>query len=81
MPLHTLIDLSGRKFGRLTVLQKSGTTFGAALWLCQCDCGMPTLVRSYDLRRGHIRSCGCLRVATMQQMRARQLQARQGEAA
>lgn len=78
MPAHNLINLAGQKFGRLTVLQRSSTQFGSTLWLCQCECGIPTLVRSYDLRRGHIRSCGCLRVATWRQIRARQLQ---GEAA
>lgn len=74
MPLHTLIDLTGQRFGRLTVLQKSGTSFGAALWLCLCDCGIPTLVRSGDLRRGHIKSCGCHRRAVWRRIRAKQLQ-------
>lgn len=74
MSVHNLIDLTGRKFGRLTVLERSGAQFGAALWLCQCECGIPTLVRSGDLRRGHIRSCGCLRVESWRQIRAKQLQ-------
>lgn len=72
MTVHNLLDLTGQKFGRLSVLQKSGASFGAALWLCMCDCGIPTLVRSYDLRRGHIQSCGCHRRAVWRRIRARQ---------
>ena len=56
------IDITGQKFGRLTVLKDSGERKGReVVWLCQCDCGSLLKVRSYDLRRGHTSSCGCLR--------------------
>jgi hypothetical protein len=73
MPLHKPIDLTGQTFGRLTVIQKADTAYGAAHWLCICKCGIPTRVRGYQLRRGEIRSCGCLRTEQMRDMRARQL--------
>ncbi len=55
------IDLTGQKFSRLTVTERSGRMYGSALWLCMCDCGERTYVQSRDLRSGTTRSCGCLR--------------------
>ena len=64
MPLPT-IDLSGERFGRLTVvhrgedcIRKNGchrTTF-----VCKCDCGNIIQVRASELKNGNTRSCGCL---------------------
>lgn len=55
------IDLTGQKFGRLTVLQRDGTsTHGKpAKWICRCDCGNITSVVSSALRNSYIISCGC----------------------
>lgn len=56
------IDLTGQKFGKLTVKangpnnQNNRTT-----WLCQCDCGNETTVDTDKLRNGNTKSCGCLR--------------------
>jgi Homeodomain-like domain-containing protein len=56
----TLIDLSGCRFGRLTVLDRApGTSWGQARWRCECDCGEVTIVAGANLRRGTA-SCGCL---------------------
>lgn len=53
-------DLTGKRFGRLVVIERSGTeTNGAVKWLCRCDCGCTTVVRSYRLRKGITKSCGC----------------------
>ena len=60
-----LIDLTGQKFGRLTVLKrgedylyKNGTK--EVRWWCQCDCGSePKLIFGSGLRYGKIISCGC----------------------
>lgn len=59
-----LIDLTGQRFGRLTVLRQArqASSSGNARWLCQCDCGNFTEVDSYNLRRGITKSCGCLRI-------------------
>lgn len=58
-----LIDLTGQRFGRLTVMRRAprGATNGNARWLCKCDCGNYTEADSYNLRHGVTRSCGCLR--------------------
>lgn len=55
------IDLTGQKFGRLTVVSKAETKNNAAVWNCVCDCGKSVFVFGYNLRKGHTRSCGCLR--------------------
>lgn len=64
--MSALIDLTGRRFGRLFVLERAGTYVAdggfhkSATWRCRCDCGRETVVMSQDLRRGTTRSCGCL---------------------
>lgn len=56
------IDLTGKRFGRLVVLEQAGKTDrGAYLWLCQCDCGNTTVTKSGNLISGHTKGCGCLR--------------------
>lgn len=58
-----LIDLTGQKFGRLTVLslvpREERPDQKHAYWYCQCDCGTIKKVESYHLRKGQIQSCGC----------------------
>lgn len=56
-----LIDLTGKRFGNLIVLQKEGNAkdTGEAIWKCQCDCGKIIFVKGYELRSGQS-SCGCL---------------------
>lgn len=54
-------DLSGQKFGRLTVIREVGKDkHGNYINLCLCDCGKEIQVISHDILRGHTRSCGCL---------------------
>lgn len=56
------LDLSGRRFGRLTILGRAGSDErGQALWHCKCDCGNASIVTSSNLRRGNSTSCGCFR--------------------
>lgn len=57
--MGTVIDLTGQKFGRLTVL-KLDHIKRQSYWLCKCDCGKETISTSGDLRSGHKKSCGCL---------------------
>ena len=49
-------DLTNRRFGKLVVIRY----FGNAKWLCKCDCGNETVVRSDYLKNGHTKSCGCI---------------------
>lgn len=54
-------DLTGRKFGRLTVLELlPERKNGQLIWLCRCECGKTTAVRKRSLIQGSTRSCGCL---------------------
>jgi hypothetical protein len=57
--MGTLIDLTGQKFGRLTVI-KLDHIERKSYWLCKCDCGKETISTSGDLKSGHKKSCGCL---------------------
>jgi len=53
------IDLTGRKFGFLTVVRYVGWIPGHTVWECRCDCGEYCRARSQNLRKGKHRSCGC----------------------
>jgi hypothetical protein len=56
-----LIDLTGRIFGRWTVLKREpNNRQGSARWLCRCSCGTERVVAGNHLRRRATRSCGCL---------------------
>lgn len=57
-------DLTGKRFGLLTVIKNAGThiTSGGSkkkLWLCRCDCGTVKTVRGENLKNGSTKSCGC----------------------
>lgn len=59
-------DLTNKKFGRLTVIGQVedyvniNTNIHYARWRCKCDCGNYTEVDGSNLKRGTVRSCGCL---------------------
>ncbi len=55
-------DLTGMRFGKLTVISFAGQKRGgASLWNCRCDCGNETQQFGTNLRRGLVVSCGCVR--------------------
>lgn len=59
--MSKFIDLTGEKFGLLTVIEKSETLpMGIVVWKCKCDCGNITFVRGKNLKTGAVKSCGCL---------------------
>lgn len=55
-----LIDLTGKIFGRLVVLNKTISKGRKARWRCRCSCGNITTTNSQNLREGIAQSCGCL---------------------
>jgi len=58
MPLN---DLTGKKFGRLTVLERHGTSSNPVMWKCRCDCGTEKPIAYKHLKYGGTVSCGCYR--------------------
>jgi len=55
------IDETGNKYGRLTVVERSGSNRnGKAQWACQCECGGTLVTNGTYLRNGETKSCGCL---------------------
>lgn len=54
------IDLTGQRFGRLTVIKEAGRDKrNNVMWACKCDCGVSVVVNGRSLRLGHTKSCGC----------------------
>ena len=51
-------DLTGQKFGYLTVIGIHHSDNGI-YWECHCDCGGKTVTKGCNLKSGHTRSCGC----------------------
>ena len=57
---NRFIDLQGKTFGRLMVIEEAGrSNKGDVLWKCLCDCGTEIIVRGEHLRNGSTHSCGC----------------------
>lgn len=54
------IDLTGQKFGRLTVIGRAESTNYNSKWLCVCECGNNATVFGMSLKSGKTKSCGCL---------------------
>ena len=60
------LDLTGQRFGKLTVIKFSKDVQSGnrkrKYWLCQCDCGNTKEVRTDSLTSGNVKSCGCLHI-------------------
>ena len=60
--MSKVIDLTGQKFGNLTVIERKGSNKeGKALWLCKCSCGNKITTTGKLLRKGETKSCGCIK--------------------
>lgn len=58
--LKLLHDLTGKRFGRLTVLyQGERSKSGEIRWACRCDCGNEIVTQANNLVSGASKSCGC----------------------
>lgn len=60
-------DLIGKKFEKLTVMEKFGvhTSKGGStciIWKCECECGNTTYATTTNLTQGHVKSCGCWKI-------------------
>lgn len=53
-------DLTGQRFGRLTVIKRHTPKGQKVRWLCKCDCGNEKDISAYELTSGNTKSCGCL---------------------
>ncbi len=59
MTAHNFFDMTGMKFGLLTVHERTGTSSqGTAMWRCTCDCGNEIIQSGARIRRGVAKSCG-----------------------
>lgn len=57
------IDITGKRFGNLTVLYH--LTDDCTKWVCQCDCNNIIVVPKQNLTSGNTTSCGCKRIHTL----------------
>ena len=53
-----IIDLRGKEFGKLKVIEFLYSRNKKTFWKCQCECGKITIVRSDCLQDGNTKSCG-----------------------
>lgn len=59
-------DISGKKFGRLTVIRPIAERQNRKIvWECLCECGVRSYVVGADLRGGNTQSCGCYHIEKM----------------
>lgn len=55
------LDLAEKKFNYLTVLEEAGyANDGKIIWKCRCDCGNITFLVGSKIKRGLVKSCGCI---------------------
>lgn len=59
-------DLTGQRFGYLTIVKRAPNQGRYVCWECICDCGNITITRAASLTSGKTRSCGCLYKQTRQ---------------
>jgi S-adenosylmethionine/arginine decarboxylase-like enzyme len=57
----TIQNLIGNEYGYLKVIARAPNRKSAVQWFCSCRCGHMVAVDSTELKKGTIKSCGCLR--------------------
>jgi hypothetical protein len=66
-----VVDLSGKRFGRLTVTKLvSRNKHGHLVWICKCDCGKICEKEGNNIKTGNTKSCGCLNIEKIIQRRS-----------
>lgn len=63
---NNLIDLTGEKYGLLTVIglnetKKAPNGSTKSYWNCQCECGNIIVVNGNSLKQNNTKSCGCIK--------------------
>ena len=57
--MKKIVDITGRRFGKLTALYPVNTINRHYKWRCKCECGNQKDIQGGHLRSGHTTSCGC----------------------
>lgn len=52
---------NGEKYGKLTIIERVGSSKRHSLYLCRCDCGNEVISSLSNLKFGTMKSCGCLK--------------------
>lgn len=71
-------DLTGQRFGYLTVVERAPNRKGHVYWHCVCRCGNHTDVQSFDLIFGKVLSCGCYKARRQAELHRRSLRYENG---
>lgn len=58
--MNKALELSGKTFGKLTVIKRIPNVRKGTRWLCRCSCGNYVEVDGCHLRNGGVKSCGCI---------------------
>jgi hypothetical protein len=58
--MGSLLDITGKKYGRLTVVKRDGGKRFGPCWLCRCECGNEITAIGQNLKSGNTSSCGCI---------------------
>lgn len=61
-------DLTGQRFGMLTVIRRVENKGKQVRYLCRCDCGNEKIFHATNLKRGLSTSCGCFRKEKLSQL-------------
>lgn len=64
-----LLQITGKKFNQLTVINYAGTVNRISKWQCRCDCGAIKIIDGPKLISGNTKSCGCLKVKAGDRLR------------
>jgi len=73
-------DLSGMKFGKLTVIERGQDIYYGKdsqkriTWICKCDCGNIKQITGCSLRNNSTQSCGCIQTEKSKIRRERQIE-------
>lgn len=58
--MPALVDLTGKRFGRLVVVERAPNIGRYTAWRCVCDCGNEIVTKGNSLQQGKTQSCGCI---------------------